>query len=358
MTKFQPDLRNARVPVPTPEYREKRHQSDSPLKYGGGAEEVSVAVSHELVVSPPRAKEVIQPGQEDVQEWEGYNNAVGDRLGGLTESQEGQSGGGSESGDDELESEEEVRALAKVEKKGKEVTKVVKDKSKAVVKKTSGSGIGPAGRTLAVLGMMFAVLAWAHQYQQESARFGYCDTNKETNSIIRTKQDHLLRAANCVADRSTLIRESPLQSGEPIPHCEWEQELPMLPFLPTPEACTACPSHAICDAGRIIGCQGDYILEPHLLDSLSPILNGLPGFGPVAFPPTCELDVKTKHRIGQIAKAVEAELAKTRGERVCYGGKRVGSEVEKFGEEEGVLRRKYAAKVSWMVIVGDVSNVS
>ena len=107
----------------------------------------------------------------------------------------------------------------------------------------------------------------------------------------------------------------------------------------------------MCADGKVLGCQGDYILEPNpLLDWLNPALNGLPGLGPVAFPPSCELDVKTKAQIGEIAKKVEERLAVRKGEVVCAGrgprGKEKRSEVERFGVSEDELYGHFVKMVS------------
>ena len=136
---------------------------------------------------------------------------------------------------------------------------------------------------MAVLGF----LVWAYQYQQQSAPLGYCDPNVASNSIIRSRETRLIKAAECVHDRH-VRREKDALRDDQLTHCPNEHELPLLDFVPRAQSCTPCPSHAVCADGKVLGCQGDYILEPNpLLDWLNPTLNGLPGLGPVAFPPSC-----------------------------------------------------------------------
>ena len=199
---------------------------------------------------------------------------------------------------------------------------------------------------MAVLGF----LVWAYQYQQQSAPLGYCDPNATSNSIIRSRETRLIKAAECVHDRH-VRREKDALRDDQLTHCPNEHELPLLDFVPRAQSCTPCPSHAVCADGKVLGCQGDYILEPNpLLDWLNPALNGLPGLGPVAFPPSCELDVKTKAQIGEIAKKVEERLAVRKGEVVCAGrgprGKEKRSEVERFGVSEDELYGHFVKMVS------------
>ena len=88
--------------------------------------------------------------------------------------------------------------------------------------------------------------------------------------------------------------------------------------------------------------------------ALSLVADGLPGLGPVAFPPRCVEDPRRKRHIGALGKAVEAMLAAERGRRLCAGvrpaegtaqqgeaeeAKRWGVEVEVL---KGTIRKKTA----------------
>ena len=53
--------------------------------------------------------------------------------------------------------------------------------------------------------------------------------------------------------------------------------------------------------------------------TLSRILDGVPGLGPVAFPPRCVEDPKRKARVGALGNAIETLLASHRGRLVCEG---------------------------------------
>lgn len=202
--------------------------------------------------------------------------------------------------------------------------------------------------TMALLGF----LIWVYQFQQQSVPLGYCDPGTSTNSIIRAKEVRLVKASACVAERQTKTREQ-AGSGAELQVCPYETELPLFDFVPRADKCTPCPSHALCEDGKVEGCQGEYILEPHpVLNWLNPVLGGLPGVGPVVFPPTCELDIRTKAQIGEIAKKVEERLATRKGEVVCNGGglkrksKDGKSEVERFGIGEEELFQHFVRMVS------------
>ena len=199
---------------------------------------------------------------------------------------------------------------------------------------------------------LLAFLLWAYQFQQQSIPLGYCDPATSSNSIIRAKEARLVKANACVTEREVKRRDQAVPDDQ-LQVCPYETELPLIGFVPRADKCTPCPSHAMCKDGSVNGCQGDYILEPHpLLDWLNPALSGLPGVGPVAFPPTCELDVKTKAQIGEIAKKVEERLASRKGEVVCAGGasrrKHKGdkkSEAELFGIGEEELFQHFVRMV-------------
>jgi hypothetical protein len=197
---------------------------------------------------------------------------------------------------------------------------------------------------------LLAFLTWAYQFQQQSIPLGYCDPASATNSIIRAKEVRLIKATECMTEREAQRRDHAVPDDQ-LSACPYESELPLVGFVPRPDKCTPCPSHALCQDGKVTGCKGEYILEPHpLLDWLNPVLSGLPGVGPVAIPPTCELDVRTKAQIGEIAKQVEERLAGRKGEPICAGGRKnkgdKRSEVEKFGIDEKQLFQHFVRMVS------------
>lgn len=228
--------------------------------------------------------------------------------------------------------------------------------SKALTKRpTANSVSGETSIKTTVLFSLLAMLVWAYNYQRSSLSLGYCDTNSSSNSIIKAKHNRINQAEMCVADRREWANENPeIAKSQPWPTCEFEHELPILgtEFLPRSSQCAACPAHAECSDGKIMHCQGEYILEPSLLNPLNTILNGLPGVGPVAFPPTCELDIKTRAQVAEIAKAVEAWLAMKKGQAVCSGvgspgghSDRAGSDGEKWGVSEEEIFSMFSKRV-------------
>jgi hypothetical protein len=80
------------------------------------------------------------------------------------------------------------------------------------------------------------------------------------------------------------------------------------------------------------------------------VTNGLPWFGPVAFPARCVEDPQRKKNIGALGKAVEALLGQERGLRVCAGdglevfANRDGGEAKNWGMEMGELREAMKKK--------------
>jgi hypothetical protein len=94
-------------------------------------------------------------------------------------------------------------------------------------------------------------------------------------------------------------------------------------------------------------CDQGFLLKPHplaVIPYLSDIADGLPGLGPIAFPPSCVEDPRRKWKIGQLGKAIDSVLAAERGRRLCMGidpnkpmdggdAKRWGYEIQKLKEK-------------------------
>ncbi|KAI0082702.1 hypothetical protein K474DRAFT_1610816 [Panus rudis PR-1116 ss-1] len=171
--------------------------------------------------------------------------------------------------------------------------------------------------------------------------------------------------------------------------------LPLIP-IPHPESCAPCPAHASCTPSMMT-CETGYMIRPHPLlfflslptspspvakngqqsyilpshaqsispnihgsDSISQLIykglsllfDGLPGFGPVAFPPRCVEDPRRKRNIGALGRAIESILANERGKRLCAGvalDKVTHSEAEeakKWGLEVETLKEQMKRKTS------------
>lgn len=192
--------------------------------------------------------------------------------------------------------------------------------------------------------LFLLLLSFIASYKSQSSSIGYCDTTNTTNDIVLNRQIALDHARSCIARRTALDLDNP-GSGKSV-QCD-VSALPLVPFLPRPTSCTPCPQHAQCEDGAFISCAPEYIASTSPLSILGPALDGLPGVGPVAFPPTCKPDTAKKRMIGGLAKSMESDLARGRGHVVCAGlGKEDGrkGQGERFGVEESALRATYLAR--------------
>lgn len=202
-----------------------------------------------------------------------------------------------------------------------------------------------APRSVIPLSALFLMLlSFLATFKNNSASLGYCDAGSHTNDIILERQIALSDANVCIARRTKLDLENP-GSGK-IVECD-VSALPLVPFLPIPTQCAICPPHAICDDGKILSCEPEYLLSPHPLSALSLIVDGLPRIGPRAFSPSCRPDTAKKRMIGGLAKEMERDLAKGRGLVVCAGlGKEDGRKGvgERFGMEEQTLKERFSIR--------------
>ncbi|KIJ69426.1 hypothetical protein HYDPIDRAFT_106037 [Hydnomerulius pinastri MD-312] len=209
-------------------------------------------------------------------------------------------------------------------------------------------------------------------FKRESAPIGYCDTGSNSNRALEEFQAHLSTIEACNWENQTLLELPSVLSdgitakdGTPCP------PLSLIP-LPHPSTCTPCPEYASCTQ-HTVTCNTGYLLRPHpILSLLSPFgaapsvpvavvwnllsdaANGLPGLGPVAFPPRCVEDPTRKRNIGALGKAIEALLGQERGRLVCAGGQEgqgvtsdsEGGEAKKWGLEVAALRETMKQKTA------------
>lgn len=189
--------------------------------------------------------------------------------------------------------------------------------------------VEPSKRTITgTLGQLFlallAVLALTTGgiYKTESAAIGFCDAGLETNSILsnlRTQREftHVCNA-RLIADGPDPDSDDPHSRFVDGVVCPLESLLP----VPPPDSCTPCPKRATCDRSTVT-CNGAFILQPHPIVKYIPgvekILGGLPGFGSVAFPPQCVEDRRWLKQVGMLEKALESWLAKAKGDKICKG---------------------------------------
>jgi hypothetical protein len=217
-------------------------------------------------------------------------------------------------------------------------------------------------------------------YKVESASIGFCDRGSNTNKVLNMIKTRRAAAIICNREGQPTVERPSLD--DPSTNLTEACPLPPLLPLPVPSSCTPCPEHASCTQHSVT-CDTGYLLKPHLLLSVVPVLpsqtslttrfaphlyefllkgvstlcDGL--FGSIAFPPRCVEDPRRKRHIGNLGKAIEARLAKERGRRVCRGDRIDPSEPEespeqavKWGVEIGKLKTdfKKTANVSQCII--------
>ncbi|KAG8831324.1 inner nuclear membrane protein enriched at telomere/subtelomere region [Serendipita sp. 399] len=174
-----------------------------------------------------------------------------------------------------------------------------------------------------ILSILFVVAATAlWSYKRDSAVLGYCDTDSDSNSVVRQHLQEIKAADEC---KEALIR----QAKDGIP-ADSHLESCQTSFLPRATKCTACPPHAICSSGTV-SCEPAYMLRTSSVSSvpfMDAVVNGIPGFGSVAFPVRCVPDVRRRQNIGRMAKAIENKLANLRGQRICQGVRSTGGDAQ------------------------------
>ena len=220
--------------------------------------------------------------------------------------------------------------------------------------------------TLRILYLLVAAACSAAvaNYKKESAPIGYCDTGKNTNAALEALKTKWDAIETCNRENRTFLQLSSIGSSDGIGEDSEPILCPppaLIPFMHTTH-CTPCPEHAACVKNKV-KCDNGFLMKLHPLFSiLSPfdssisapaakareliedVTNGLPWFGPVAFPVRCVDDPQRKKHIGALGKAVEAFLGQERGLRVCAGGglevfeNRDGGEAKNWGMDMGELR--------------------
>jgi len=188
--------------------------------------------------------------------------------------------------------------------------------------------------------LLFLALFLAN-WTQQSRQIGFCDSHSDINSHLLTQRAAVASARECAA-RHANGEELGGEAG-----CD-ASALPLVPFLPKPEACTPCPAHASCLGGALLSCEKEYIEAMPFIRSIAPsladALNGVPGLGPVAFPPACVPDTEKLRLVGGLARTLESALASERGDWLCHVGGRhgvdIGREAE-FGVKEDEIKAAF-----------------
>lgn len=238
----------------------------------------------------------------------------------------------------------------RVQKKNKDNAVAIPEKvdtTKALSRPSSTRRVTTSA--IPLTGLALAVVAWVYNYKQASTELGFCDTGSNVNAIMLDKRYRIAQAEACVLERSKEMDEATrLGQDFKMEACPHEEDLPLISFIPSPDSCAVCPPHAQCDEGQFVKCDLDYVEKLHPLAWLAPVVDGLPGLGPVAFAPKCEKDYKRKKQVLEIARALERKLALHRGEVLC-GGRRVPKgqpEVVAFGYQERQLLDEFLARTT------------
>jgi hypothetical protein len=237
------------------------------------------------------------------------------------------------------------------------------------------------------LTLLYGVLASALgsvvlQFKGESAALGFCDPGTQTNDLILERQLERQAVEECNRLNRTTLLSLPDGGDGSVGTGALCPAPPLVPLHP--EACTPCPDHASCSR-YTVACDYGYILRPHLALSLLPppppsspssasgapvspvseliwtaisrTCDGLPGLGPIAFPPRCVVDSKRRNRIGKLGQAIDVVLAQERGRRMCTGelegitvSEEEGGDARKWGLELDKLRNfmKEKTSVRWL----------
>lgn len=280
------------------------------------------------------------------------------------------------SNDDEEKEESEAE---QEESQTSAISKRIAEGGRQVARRTATSRVGPAFLQLM---LAFAVLVFGagmKEFKSESAAIGFCDTGSGTNDVLEQRKLTHAAIEACNAVDSPYLHPRPIADVNASGDAEDAEVVdttacPAPPFveLPHPTTCTPCPAHASCSRHTVV-CDNGYLLRPHPLLSFLPppppsspsaasdspvssgselvwravaaVTDGMPGLGPVAFPPRCLEDPQRDRNIGLLGKAVKALLAQERGRRVCTGEqdgviveKADGGDARKWGMEVEALR--------------------
>ena len=235
--------------------------------------------------------------------------------------------------DDSLEYEAEENPFISQELKDAEAVELANTKVAhniaTLTRKARGEIISPSDASVPilpvwlkfVLGMACVlVLTVVGQYKNESVAIGYCDTGTFTNARIQARLELQKEIKEC-QQRALQNSTDGKANHDQDPRCS---DIIPLMALPLPTSCTPCPDHARCSSKNIV-CETAYVLKRHALASiplLSGACNGLPGLGPIAFPPSCVPDSRRRKNVSTISKNIEIVLARIRGDRVCAGMQR------------------------------------
>jgi hypothetical protein len=248
------------------------------------------------------------------------------------------------------------------------VSKTIADGGKSLVRRVPTSPSRPWYLTLLYSLTACFMLSLGYEYKRDSTHIGFCDTGRKTNDIIEQRKGEMAAIEECNRMNRTFLydtgQEQTAGSVSSARKCPPPLIIPQL----HPMTCTACPAHASCSRFTV-ACDKGYILRPHILLSFLPpppptspssdaqdpastvsefvwtgiskTFDGLPGLGPIAFPPRCVVDSKRTNRISALGHAIDLLLAQERGRRLCSGE----FDNVKIPESEGGEAKKWGFNV-------------
>ncbi|KZV91073.1 hypothetical protein EXIGLDRAFT_719704 [Exidia glandulosa HHB12029] len=196
-------------------------------------------------------------------------------------------------------------------------------------------------------------------FKYQSAGVGFCEPGSNSNAVLRMREAQRVTATECSRRIAASHRDG--ENAQIVDDCT---PLPLVP-LPSATRCTPCPLHATtCTPNGEVTCDNGYLLQPHPLSHvplLSSLLDGLPGFGPVALPPRCIVDTRRRMRVHNLAKWIEQYLAQRRGKKLCSGQAEAdgdaASEAQKWGIPLRELKDVVSARSQQRAAAGNVEEV-
>ena len=166
------------------------------------------------------------------------------------------------------------------------------------------------GHIISVSGALLISLFIA-SYKTESTAIGFCDVGLATNRVLESRRAIAESQAECSRILSEAYREDNFET-------DWDcSPLPLIP-LPAPKSCTPCPENAIVCSPNAVTCAAGYSLRLHPATwLLSTWLDGLPGFGPIAYPPFCAIDLDWEGKVDKVARQLDEHLSQLRNSLPC-----------------------------------------
>ncbi|KAJ9125446.1 hypothetical protein QFC22_000407 [Naganishia vaughanmartiniae] len=244
----------------------------------------------------------------DLAKYEQHNKLVSERISGRTRSSLVKAGDGGDSQtlavqratEDTAEANDSVSVIHRTE----EVTT-----SQALIKPTADTSATKHLSQILIILLVSILTPVLRSWQAQSNQIGYCDTGSNVNNRLIQDRRAKMKTIDCKSHKIE----------DPEYACQLEQESFFDILGIAPDSCTPCPEHAVCQNGELLRCQQGYQLVPdwRQTEMTKYLLDGLPATGPVAFPPSCQIDFKRKALSARIAKEIESDLAKRHGDVVC-----------------------------------------